>query len=738
MSSLPLHPEMSLPAWITLVVVAGAVVAWLACKRPAAMSTARWRLVVLCTAMSVLLVLIVLGNPVRPDATDADEPPGLTILVDASASMKLEDTAGDRSRWEEARGLINRVRDELGGMCHIRTVAFDSRVRIVDRDELNVLTPDGATDLAEAVSVASRGSWPNGHVILLISDGVATTGVGAPGILDAARRARTSRSPVCTMTIGGATPVPDLSIEVLNPMQTARAGQPVPINVGVHGRGVPAHVAELSVWHDGHLAARREIDPSENAKVRIEVEAAHAGPHLFEVRLAPHPDEPVTMNNHAVSLVSVIDEPLRVLVLEGQPYWDTTFLLDSLARDKRIELDCVTRLAPNRFAWRTITSASTSDWRVLSHVDAILKTSQVLDAYQIILLGREVEPFLSASVLAGLETWMAAGGGALICHRSVHTEGVGGLLASLLRIDGEGGREVLIRATRTESARGWQWFAADSEESAPDPLSLLPAVTSSGLGALRTPTSLVLIAEADATDEPRPIMTWLPMGRGGALLIDGAGMWRWAFLPAAHRDHEDVYATLWHSIVRWLASRDALPVGQPLALWPGRPVFDVTEAASATLLAGPRTLHAEDLRIELRNAAGDVLSLHEPLPVESADTTYTVDFGRLPIGAYEACVTPPADGGLARTRFMVAEEGRELRRTAPDPGLMAEIAERSGGRVIEAGAITVIGQVLEQQQADARASRAVTHMAWDRWWLFGAIVLAMATAWSLRRTGGMV
>ena len=46
--------------------------------------------------------------------------------------------------------------------------------------------------------------------------------------------------------------------------------------------------------------------------------------------------------------VQVVDEPIRVLLIEGKPYWDSKFLMRTLASDPAIALDSVVRLTDGK------------------------------------------------------------------------------------------------------------------------------------------------------------------------------------------------------------------------------------------------------------------------------------------------------------------------------------------------------------------------------------------------------
>ena len=72
--------------------------------------------------------------------------------------------------------------------------------------------------------------------------------------------------------------------------------------------------------------------------------------------------------------------------------------------------------------------------------------------------------------------------------------------------------------------------------------------------------------------------------RGRVVVIEGAGMWRWAFLPPQYQQQEEVYASLWHSLLALAHLRRGLLPGQKLALRADKVSFATGEPATATLL----------------------------------------------------------------------------------------------------------------------------------------------------------
>src|SRR5262249_45839062 len=161
-------------------------------------------------------------------------------------------------------------------------------------------------------------------------------------------------------------------------------------------------------------------------EARFEVSQAKPGLYRYEVRADPLPGEVSQANNLATSLVRVVDKPVRVLLLEGKPYWDAKFLMRTLLLDPSIELDSVVRVGAKRFMRRTLSRSAKEaaaadpvqeEWKVLPDFAEFLAREDCLPSYQMVVLGRDADVFLTEPVLAQLRTWIGREGGSLVCYR---------------------------------------------------------------------------------------------------------------------------------------------------------------------------------------------------------------------------------------------------------------------------------------------------------------------------------
>ena len=175
-------------------------------------------------------------------------------------------------------------------------------------------------------------------------------------VLAAARNARAAGVPVYTQTFGQDSDVTDIAIRMPMTQQVAFQGQKVPVIAYVKRRGNVNPQAHVSLLQDGRPVDEKDlfVEKTQESEAAFSVSEAKPGLYRYEVRVDPAPGEVTTVNNYASFLLRVTDRPIRVLLLEGAPYWDNKFLMRTLASDPSVELDGIVRITQSRFLRRTI------------------------------------------------------------------------------------------------------------------------------------------------------------------------------------------------------------------------------------------------------------------------------------------------------------------------------------------------------------------------------------------------
>lgn len=743
----PLIPPM---IWLTLALAAAVVGAWYAWRRPVAVARGRWAAMVTLMFVGVGLVLLVLLNPtlVRDVPPPAGKPV-LTVLVDATASMATPDAPNGQTRYQAAVATAEAIAKGAGARLDVRVQTFADGLQPVSLADLPKRKPEGLlTDIPAAVLGAVEADRPQGQGLVLLTDGIQTAEGGTGALRSAARFAKAAGVPIYAQSFGGQGTGRDLAVAPRTPQELAFVGRPVALQAQVRARNYAGEVT-VRLLRDGKEIASKKVQASDARPglASFEVSDEKVGVYPFAVRVDPLPGEMTEANNAATMVLRVVDQPVRVLLLEGKPYWDSKFLIRLLALDPAVEMHSLVRMAPGRFMHRVLERQATAStapttapetgpdrWKIIKGAGEVLGDAGALQQYQIILLGRDAEEFLNETTLANLQKWIARDGGSLVCFRGAPVAQVNQGLARLLPVRWAAAREARFRFHLTEAGKELNWFAGADEST----FAALPALVSATNVQHTKPLTTVLATAGGGVGEEAPAITCQAYGTGRTVVLEGAGMWRWAFLPRSSGEN-DVYSALWRGMFRWLVSSTGLPPGHDAALRADKISFSVTEPATATVLTRPDVLgeKARQLTVELRKPDGKTVSV-PCTPLGDDPGAYRVDFEKLPEGRYEAQLVGVPGRALLKTVFDVRQFGEEQLNLAARPEVLAMFAGESGGAVLGAADAAQISQIFQEHLRTSRPVRVIRTSAWDRWWALAGIVLVWAGCWALRRSSGLV
>jgi hypothetical protein len=775
MRQLALEPYIPLALWMPLAMAVALLLASYAIPLRRRLPLGRRLTILALMAACAAVPLLILLNPlwieqVPPPAGK----PLLTVLVDRSASMSTRDADG-RSRYEQACRIAEQTSRRLGERYEVRLRSFAADSLPETTETLHAHSPDGnSTDLAAAVEEALAEDRPQGQAMLLLSDGVHNAAGGLERVRQSVTKARAMAAPIYTTTLGGQTQVQDLEVALRSPQELGFVGQQIPVVVTFQQRGSLGAHTEVAVSCEGKVVDRRDVklQPNGTTEEIFPLSQAAAGLYRYEFRARPLPGEVTADNNTAMLLLRVVDQPVRVLLLEGKPYWDTKFLVRTLSLDPSVELVSLVQLAEGRWLERRIArpagektqakgspakttesqkagsppqppgktsdadAARSEGWAIRNGAGGVLDSVEALNAFQVVILGRNAEAFLTEETLARLKKWLTEADGSLVCFRGAPAAQINQRLAELMPVRWTPLAESRFRVKLTEAGQSLRWFGAAGNEAE---LASLPSLATTALSQSPGPLAVVLASSvAGPAGDPAPVITYQPIGNGRVVVVEGAGMWRWAFLPPEQQRHDEVYGYLWRSLIRWLASNVGLLPSQDMALRTDKLVFSTTEAAAATLLVRASRLIQGTPRVELTGDRLDRPQVIVPVPSSGYAGQFGVPFGRLAAGHYRARAIGARDDVSGTARFEVRGSLRERLEIRAQPGLMRWIADESGGAALESRAAGALVEQFDQHLARSRPERVVRTTAWDRWWALSGAIALFSLTWGLRRWSGLI
>jgi hypothetical protein len=700
---------------------------WLASRR---LSVARrvFLLVLRLGLLAGVLLLLLQPSRILVDPRAAETKVTL-VALDTSRSMRQTDVGG-RSRLEAARrllwdaGLAPREGSPPSG--DTRLLRFDSDAAPLS-GPLDQVPAEGATTRFHQSIQTMLGSLAAGegaNAIFLLTDGHDFELVNAA---QTALAARARRVPVYAVPFGGERQSRDVSVRVTSYQPFHYVRQTIRVNASIRPLGAPYETLEVVLLREGREAGRRTIVVRDEAQVTasFEVTEPAAGQFEYAVRVTPLTGEAETANNTATTYLNVIDRKLRVLMLEGRPYWDTTFLQRSLRRNDKLEVDLASGYAKGRF--HVVRTEGDRDAFKLPN------DAESWNAYDLVILGQAVDKMLSAPQLASLGAYVDKLGGVVVFGRGDAVSGTGSLDRLQPVAWGEAKRDAApLKVAQDGRGAPALRLLADAEGkdiALPNLLGVRPA------GETKPLTATLAVA---AGDKAFPALVHRRYGSGQVLSVGVDGLWRWAFNAKIDAGNT-LYDRFWDQTVLWLVNgRDVLPgtrytfrastanvlLGEKLHL-------RVVERA----MEGPAVAPLKTLALDV-SREGRALTRLTALPRgDGAAGRLFAEFVPDQIGPHRIEARLP-DGSTQTVRFNVYEENAESVEVAADVAYLRRLTEASGGRVLKPEEFAATLKRVRAAPADAGTDTRI-EPAWPRAWVFWVLGLLGATDWFFRRRWGL-
>ena len=444
------------------------------------------------------------------------------------------------------------------------------------------------------------------------------------------------------------------------------------------------------------------------------------------------PDPEASMaNNHAECTVVVSQDPLRVLVIDGQPRWELRYLVAAFERDKRVQL---TR------RYRSVSLPRGE--RELLPVD-----QAELDTYDLVVLGDLAPGDVSTDDQVRLERFVGRRGGFLVAVAGPHgmpwAYSLGGL-ADVLPVRAIG---------TTPTARqpvGVQLTVAGAAHPITtileDPVlnhrlwSALPRLEWAATTVVAKPAAEVLLTTNDGNGAP--IVATSRYGAGRVLWVGSDDCWRWR-----DRLGDRVHQTFWLQAMRWgmgirLRGKDrrlqaALESG---LLEPGEAV-DLRARATLTdgTSAGEPKLVAERL-----DDRGNPMSGSRTVPVfapASEGNLWSVRLSGLSEGRWRFTVssTHPELAALSEVRELVVRrrQGVEGLDLGTDRANMQRLTAAGGGRVAGAAEARDMAREFAATLEPRVNERRTTVSLWQNHFSLLVVLALLVVEWAWRKKRGL-
>ncbi len=730
-----------LPWWVVLPAIAtAALVAYRAYLPSAGTMPPRWRFALIGLRFGILLLLLLFFmRPVVVLPAQGTRDAVVAVLIDASRSMRIADADGD-TRLARAISLVgDTILPSLEQEFTVELHTFGDQLTPADLGRIDA--GERRSDLQGAL-LATRERYGDRALagVVVVSDG------GDTGVEDVADGLAFSGEPVFAVGVGssafqtdrevlsvtaGAAPLED-SVVQLNASVVSHGFADTPFEVRVLENGRSVHVRRVSPVADGSpIRAVFQVSPAKDAATVYTIEIPHASSEL------------VAENNRRSLLVEPPGRRRRVLLLQGAPGYEHSFLLRTLASDSGLETDTVVRKGANDVGHPTFYVQATPD-RSASLGSGFPESRAALFGYDALILANVSADLLGLTQLQWVSEFVSRRGGGLLVLGGLSFAGAGFAgtpVADLLPLDPRrtwdavapaGSREPNRLIPTAEGAGHPTMQVGATLQASRGHWAAMPALGGShDVGGPRAGASVLAVTVGPGGGQ-RPLVAAQRYGRGRSMVFAGEGAWRWRMMvPIDDRTYE----TFWRQTARWLAT--SAPTRVAVSMHGGATAGDTVTVDVQARDEDFNPVSDASVRVRVAGAGTDDEERVAAL-VDPGAGLYRLEFRAEQAGVYRASAEVSRAGSPVETQdgwMLVGGDDRELTEPRRNDEVLQRIADASGGRVLGEEDLGQLGTLLRDQTPGAPPAR--YRDLWHGLWTFLLIVSLLSAEWVLRRQAGL-
>lgn len=686
------------------------------------------RVVSLC-AISLLLL-----NPGKWERQQQQTDQSWPILLDSSSSMAVSQNG--QTRLETALAHRDTIRE------HAEDAGITAPSYHFDQDvyDLNQDSPLEATGSHSNLHTAgkqlfnqlqSTGSSPKG--IIVLSDGRQTH---IPEHSELALQARANNTPIYAISVGDKVQEKDLIVSSPRRSITAFPQQQVQITAAIDNRNLASLSTTVRLINTaGELIAEKELKLTSNeiSFHTFSVTAPEKSAN-FTLEIPTIEDEQRSNNNRVNVFVRILETKTRVFIAEGAPYWDSKFLAQLLRQQAHMEIHSVHRLSDTRYFRIDSGQATPTE----SSVDVFPDTLQQLSQYDLIILGKNSEHFLTPKRIEALKGFVRDQGGALLFSRGKPYSSKLPELAPLEPVSWTSGNTSQFSLTPTSDGQSAGLFG----QALPDPdspiwQSLPPLKDAHNVASIKPFTRVLARGSLSGQQGTFPLLMMRRYGQGVTGLVNADGLWKWDFYPEA-RELGNMYSEFWNQLIQWMVAYSEFLPGHDYALRASKQSIQIHQPVVLTVsYRGETTSPSPQIEITRPDKTSYQLS---PAQIQGDNglATWKTSFIAEQSGIFQARVIPHDSTPSPSINLTVKPMPTEGDNLNPDPIFLESLVKSTGGKMLTA---TELSAFLKEQFQTNTQSDVDADVVWSPFWVtaYLPLVLAalLAAEWFIRRRSGL-
>jgi uncharacterized membrane protein len=738
-----MHFAVLLPWWgYALAFAAALVLAWLAyASIPTPLGAGTRTLLVGLRTLTLVLLIAILLRPVRVVPPSAANNSLLPILVDVSRSMRLTDGNGP-SRIERAQAIVRDLQARLSTEYRLELLTFGDALAPADVDHLAATAR--RSDLSGAIAdLADRHRGHKLAGVIVISDGGDTAA-------QEGESARSVSAPVIAVGVGDPVAARDREIVNFTAGEPLLAGASIDLSVSASSAGFGTDPVEIRISANGRPVDLRRVTPkAEGAPIHevftVSPEPAVATVYTVEIPFAD--GELARENNIRSVLVPPQAGRRKILIVEGAPGYEHTFLKRALAQDPGLDVDAVVRKGQNDDGHDTF-YVQAGGTRVAALASGYPAKRSELFVYDGIIFGNIEANFFTRDQLELTSEFVAARGGGLLVlgARSFDRQGLAGTaLEEVLPVDLTARRGTVARAsadsavavantpalTEDGSAHPAMRLAASAAESRRRWSELPPLASVAAVGGPR-PGAQILAVAIGGGAPVQPLIAAQRYGQGRSMVFAGEASWQWRMMRPAT---DTSYETIWRQIARWLTAGSPGPVSIA-AMSPSVP--GITDRITVTVRNEDYApVGNAEVTIGVTAPNGQTRTL-TPALSSPQEGRYAVAARFDQPGVYRIDATAVRAGeklGTATRQVLVGGADLEMTQPRLNEAVLRRLASATGGKYLAADEAHRLPALVRESHADAGTPE--LRDLWHNGWSLLAIISLLAVEWTVRRQVGL-
>ncbi|MCL2647930.1 MAG: hypothetical protein FWD61_13100 [Phycisphaerales bacterium] len=567
--------------------------------------------------------------------------------------------------------------------------------------------------------------------LLLISDGGNNAGSLAS---EAAKLAHEENLPIYTYGVGIEKPRDIIVGGVIAP-SVSFVKDEVSVTVRVRGQGLEGQNAQLVLKLGSDIVDHKEITflgESEQV-IPMKFTPAKIGDFDLTASIDPRPDEVVKDNNSATRHVRIIDDRIKVLVIDQLPRWEFKYLQAMLLRDRRVDAKFLLLDA----------SPDIADIKDSPYIKSFPPGIRELSAFDLIVFG-DIDPKrLTPIQLDTISDFVSRYGGSLImiagksfapsAYKNTPIERMLPVeFEQMPRTSAISDADRPIKLELTPRGRTVPMLRiADNDTDNANKWSALPPIYWEARVTRAKPAADVLVVDPDPAKASRfgkmPVIAMQQYGLGNVLFIGTDNTWRWR-KNTGDADHQ----RLWGQTLERMALLHLLGGSKRTQLTVDRDNYSTGDRVTVyARLYNPNLEGLTDPTVKASFstiAAGDAATEFNLRALPDQPGMYRGEFVAPAAGSYRLKVATDPNTSLD---FTVAQQSLELGETALNKSLLEQLSRETGGRFIREEDLYTLPETIKSTAQQQFSTTEVEFCCSPLYFIL--IVMLLGFEWTMRK-----